>query len=178
MPAARNERQNIFNIDKFRVSVVPDDQSEQAGTSGRQPTVQLNLATATALLEETMALVDKCKHYEQELSKRDLIIRRAVVNRCYDDANTGKRRSSFIRSKGEINDDIKSMLVGEVPRLILSEYESCHFKNRKMDDSIVLLSSQKFDLEVKIKNLGSELARTNSEHRILLEEYQDLAKKF
>ena len=80
-----------------------------------------------------MTLVQKCRRYEKELAKRDLIIRRAIVNYCYDDAN-GDRRSSFIRSKGEINEDVKSMLTGEVPRLILSEYESVHYKNREMEE--------------------------------------------
>ena len=37
-------------------------------------TVTLNLVTATALLEETMELVKKCKNYESELEKRDSII--------------------------------------------------------------------------------------------------------
>jgi hypothetical protein len=133
MPASRPERQSIFNLDKFRVSVRPDDDLNKQ-TGGKHPEVHLNLVTATALLEETMALIERCKHYEKELAKRDLIIRRAIVNYCYDDANTGERRSSFIRSKGEINDDVKSMLVGEVPRLILSEYESCHFKNRQLEE--------------------------------------------
>jgi hypothetical protein len=33
-------------------------------------------------------------------------------------------------------------------------------------------------LTSRIQHLESELARTNSEHRVLIEEYQDLARKF
>lgn len=124
-----------------------------------------------------MTQLERGKHYEKELAKRDLIIRRAIVNHCYND-DEGDRMSSFIRSKGEINEDVKCLLVGEVPRLIMQEYETCHHKNRLLEEEIDSLRGKNHSLTSRIQQLESELARTNSEHRVLIEEYQDLARKF
>jgi len=41
--------------------------------------ITINRVTATAMLEETMALLHKCKTYERELEKRDSIIQQAIV---------------------------------------------------------------------------------------------------
>lgn len=166
-------RQSTFSLDRFKVNVAHTDAT---ASGSARPLIELNLVTATALLEEAMNQLDRGKYYEKELAKRDLIIRRAVVNHCYEDA--GERMSSFIRSKGEINEDVKSLLVGEVPRLILSEYQSCHHKNRQLEEEIDELRGENHQLSSRIQLLESELARTNSEHRVLIEEYQDLARKF
>lgn len=45
-----------------------------------EETVTVNLFAATALIEETMSLLERCKYFQAELDKRDLIIQKAILN--------------------------------------------------------------------------------------------------
>lgn len=75
----------------------------------------MNLLTASALLEETINAMNKCKHYENELEKRDIVIQKAIMHMSEN------RKSN---PQNQINKFVQNLLEAEVPRLILKEYDN------------------------------------------------------
>lgn len=90
------------------------------GKAAKPGPIKVNLMTASALLEETINVMKKCKQYENELEKRDIVIQKAIMH-------MSENRNSNPQS--QINKFVQNLLEAEVPRLILKEYDNSRLQN-------------------------------------------------
>jgi hypothetical protein len=123
--------------------------------------IVINRVTATALLEETISLVEKCKSYERELEKRDSIIQQAVFG-----------------VNSEVNKYVQTLLAGEVPRLVLKEFEASRQKNLKLDAQVYQLEKENTELKGQSFKLKEELGKLSYSHKLLMDEYSELNLKY
>lgn len=84
----------------------------------------------------------------------------------------------YFKNKGEINEDIKSMLAGEVPRLILKDYEECYNKKLIMKEDLDRLQFENLQLSQKVNDLESEMHKSKEQYKYILDEYKDLNDKY
>jgi len=63
-----------------------------------------------------------------------------------------------VRQEGQINKYVSTLLAGEVPRLLLKEYEASRLANRKLEDQLEQLRAENSFLRERTLTLEVELA--------------------
>jgi len=69
-------------------------------------------------------------------------------------------------------------LAGEVPRLLLKEYEASRHSNRKLEDMLEQLRKENRALKETNLRLEEELAKLRHSNKLVTEEFSDVFHKY